>query len=53
MADMNKGPAGFGTLTIDEGKVFVVRKKADGKYYRILADGREELHEPEPEAKKE
>jgi len=35
---------------IDENKVFIVRKKADG-YYKIFHDGREEKFDPELEAK--
>jgi hypothetical protein len=35
-------------LTIDDSKIYILRKKADGKTYRIHGDGREEL---EPEAK--
>jgi hypothetical protein len=35
-------------LQIDDSKIFILRKKADGKTYRIYADGSEEV---EPEAK--
>jgi hypothetical protein len=44
------GPAGFGELGIDENKIYIVRRKADGDY-KIFHDGREERIEPE--AKKE
>jgi len=37
-----------GKLQIDESKFYILRKKADGKYYRIYHDGREEL-EPQQE----
>jgi hypothetical protein len=35
-------------MSVDDSKVWILRKKADGKVYRIYSDGREEL---EPEAK--
>ena len=37
-------------MTVDDTKIFILRRKADGKLYRIHHDGREEL---EPEATKE
>jgi len=42
---------GKGGLAIDENKVYIVRRKADGYDYKIFHDGREERIEPETEAK--
>jgi hypothetical protein len=36
-------PQAFGKLTIDESKIYIVRRKADGRDYKIFHDGREEL----------
>ena len=36
---------------IDENKVYIVRRKADGYDYKIFHDGREERIEPAAEAK--
>jgi hypothetical protein len=33
----------FGKLTIDENKIYIVRRKADGLRYKVFHDGREEL----------
>jgi hypothetical protein len=38
-------PQAFGKLTIDENKIYIVRRKADGRDYKIFHDGREELIE--------
>ena len=46
---MAEQTAGFGTLTIDENKIYIVRRKADGYDYKIFHDGREERIEPEKE----
>jgi hypothetical protein len=51
MADdkQEQGPLGAqGSLSIDENKVYLVRKKPDG-YYKIFVDGREEKFDPEKE----
>ena len=36
-------PQAFGKLSIDENKVYLVRRKQDGNRYKIFHDGREEL----------
>jgi len=51
MSDEPKAVHPFGAameMKIDDTKIFILRRKADGKLYRIHHDGREEL---EPEAK--
>jgi hypothetical protein len=51
MADDNKQEQGLGaqgSLSIDENKVYLVRKKPDG-YYKVFVDGREEKFDPEKE----
>ena len=52
MAD-HGGPSGFGQLGIDESKIYIVRRKADGFDYKIHYDGREERIEPEATQAKE
>ena len=39
-----------GQMSVNENRIWLLRKKADGKTYRIYKDGREEL---DPEANKE
>jgi hypothetical protein len=44
--------AGFGKLTIDENKIYILRRKPDGYDYKIFHDGREERIEPEAQKEK-
>jgi hypothetical protein len=39
--------AGKFTMTLDDTKVFLIRKKDDGHHYKIFHDGREERIEPD------
>jgi hypothetical protein len=39
---MAEAIGGQGALGIDETKIWIVRKKADGYHYKIFHDGREE-----------
>lgn len=48
---MAESTAGFGKLNIDENKIYIVRRKADGHDYKIFHDGREERIEPEAKEK--
>ena len=50
---MPESTAGLGRLTIDENKIYIVRRKADGHQYKIFHDGREERIEPEATEAKE
>lgn len=43
--------AGAGKLAVDETKIWLLRRKEDGKLYRIYHDGREELEPDDPETK--
>jgi hypothetical protein len=47
MPDEKRGDTfgGRGSLSIDDSKVYIVRRKADGNY-KIFHDGREEKIEP-------
>jgi hypothetical protein len=36
-------------MQLDESKIFILRKKPDGRTYKIHHDGREELFDPEKE----
>jgi len=52
MSDERKGFAPVAPrlgFEIDDTKIFILRKKEDGKTYKIHHDGREELFEPEKE----
>jgi hypothetical protein len=39
---MAESTAGLGRLIIDENKIYIVRRNADGHRYKIFHDGREE-----------
>jgi len=45
------GLGGAARMGIDESKVYIVRRKADGRRYKIFHDGREELVDEEAESR--